>query len=39
MIVAAVIETWIAAPFSFAGGALVGFWIGARFDLRRKRDV
>jgi hypothetical protein len=38
-VLASVAEQWIAAPFSFAGGLLIGFWIGARFDLRKKRDL
>ena len=28
-----------AAPAAFITGLLVGFWIGARFDVRKKRDV
>ena len=28
---------WLASA-GFAGGFLLGFWIGARYDLRRKRD-
>ena len=39
MIVAAARDYWIASPLSFLGGALVGFWLGARFDLRKKRDL
>ena len=39
MIVAALTDALVAAPFAFLTGLLVGFWIGARFDLRKKDSV
>lgn len=36
---AAVPAHWLASPASFAVGVVVGLWIGARFDLRKKGDA
>lgn len=38
-LLAALPAGWLDHAASFLGGGLVGFWIGARFDLRRKRDL
>ena len=36
----AAVRDWVvAAPVSFATGLLVGFWIGGRYDVRKKRDL
>lgn len=34
------VRDWVlASPVSFAIGVVLGLWIGARFDIRKKRDV
>jgi hypothetical protein len=32
-------DVLVAAPVAVVFGLLIGFWLGARFDLRKKRDV
>jgi len=39
-VLAASVRDWVlAAPVAFTVGFAVGFWIGSRFDLRKKSDV
>lgn len=35
----AVWDAVAAAPVAFVSGLLIGVWIGARFDVRKKGDV
>lgn len=39
MLGATISDVLLAAPAAFVFGLVVGFWLGARFDLRKKRDV
>jgi uncharacterized membrane protein YfcA len=39
MIVAAIRDWLYAAPLSFAVGAAIGFWLGARYEIRKKADA